>query len=95
MNDLRDLAQQMKLGKLIGWDQRAVVRLGELLGEALDELELLTADGVDDRLREHTEMVGDEHRLRDILVAFGALSSDDRATGLLDLVEVLLPPREP
>lgn len=47
---------------------------------------------LDDMLDEHRDAVADMEALRDLLIAFGALEPSDTATGLLDLLEVLLPP---
>ena len=49
---------------------------------------------LDEMITEHEEMAADMARLREILEGFGALMEDDRTTGLIDLLEVLLPGRE-
>ena len=56
----------------------------------IDEL----ASQIVDVLDEHEEVMDDMHRLRDVLVGFGALEESDTTTGLLDLLEVLLPAAE-
>jgi hypothetical protein len=50
---------------------------------------------LDDMLVEHKEMLDDMVRIREALIAFGALAEDDRNTGVADLIEVLLPAVEP
>lgn len=94
MTDIPALIAEMRLGKFPDWSPRLIMRIGDALQTKLDELDLLTEDTVDQRLKEHTEMVTEEHRLRQILVDFGALDPGDEITGPLDILEILLPPRE-
>lgn len=95
MTDIAHLALTMQQGKFPEWSPRLIMTLGDALRDNLDQLDLLTDAGVDEMIKERHALVAEEYRLREILVAFGALNNDDHATGLLDLVEVLLPPQEP
>lgn len=95
MTDLAHLQSEMLQGRLPGWSPALIMRVGETLREQTDQLELLTDAGVDATIAEHTVLVEESYRLRDILVAFGALAPDDKTTGPLDLLEILLPPVEP
>jgi hypothetical protein len=49
---------------------------------------------LDDLIDEHQQATEDMARVREILVLFGALVESDTATGLVDLLEVLLPGSE-
>ena len=88
MTDIAHLALEMQQGRFPDWSPKLIMRLGEKLQETLDQHELL----MDSDLQ---PMLDDWLRLREILVAFGALAKDDHTTGVLDIVEILLPPTEP
>jgi hypothetical protein len=87
MTDIAHLALEMQQGRFPEWSPRLIIRIGDAIRETLDQHELLLAG-------ELPQLIDDEMRLRDILIAFGALAKDDRTTGPLDLVEILLPPQE-
>lgn len=88
MTDVRAMAHDMKLGAFPTWSPKLIARVGEVLDENLDQLELLLSGDIQ-------TLVDDEIRLRKILVAFGAVTADDKVTGSLDILEILLPPVEP
>lgn len=81
--ELAELAAAMVLGRFPSWPAHALIAAGEELRDVLrDDLPQAETD------RSELE------RIEQTLVDFGALAEGDRVTGLADLIDALLPPRE-
>ena len=80
--DTRELAEKLRLGTLPALSPRDAMEAGDEILALLDGRQI----GAETMNRSHAEKV------REVLVAFGAIDAQDFTTAPLDILAVLLPP---